>query len=209
MDSSKHLITTDCSVPRGFRACATPWLLAASLSAVAGAAPMAAMGQAAPPQPPPQQSTPAAPQRGLFPSQPPPTERPGFVYAFGRWWDTARGKLGDLTKHSNDAARDAASATQDAMQHAAQATRDAATAIGRLPSARFIEVHERCAIAPNGAPDCRTAAANACRIKGFTGGHPVDVQSAENCPPAVWMSGQEPAAGECPEETVVLMAACD
>ena len=55
--------------------------------------------------------------------------------------------------------------------------------------ARVIEVHERCAMAPNGAPDCRTAAANACRAKGFTDGHPVDVQSSENCPPAVWMSG--------------------
>ena len=146
------------------------------------------------------QSTP-----GLFPTQPPPAVRPGFIYAFGRWWDTARGKLDDLRKQSNGAAQ----ATQDALKHAAQATKNAATVIARLPASPFIEINERCAIAPNGAPDCRTAAANACRSKGFSGGHPVDVQSSENCPPAVWMSGREPAAGQCPEETVVLLAACD
>jgi hypothetical protein len=171
-------------------------------------APVASAPAAPPPataaQPPPQAG-------GLFPTQPPPAgEKPGFIYAFGRWWDDTRGKIGDLNKQQPNApANGAAAATQDVLKGAAEATKNAATAIVRLPTARFVEVHQRCAVAPNGAPDCRAAAANVCRSKGFTDGHPVNVQSSQDCPPAVWMSGREPTPGECPEETVVLMAACD
>lgn len=197
--------------PGALCALAAAWLLAASLSPAA-----IALAQDAGPPPPnatgAAQAAPAqtAPQtRGLFPAQPPPAGKSGFIYAFGRWWDSARGRIDDLKKQSNGAGNGAAEATQDVLKHAAEATKDAATAIVRLPGARFIEVHERCATAPNGAPDCRAAAANVCRSKGFADGHPVNVQSSENCPPAVWMSGREPAPGECPQETVVLMAACD
>jgi hypothetical protein len=185
---------------------ALTWLLAASLSpaaiALAQTAPPAApngpiAAQATPTQSAPATPAPAPQGKGLFPAQPPPADKPGFVYALGRWWDNTHG-----------GADEAAQATQDALNKAAEATKNAATAIMRLPTARFIEVHERCGLAPNGAPDCRSAATVACRAKGFNAGNPVNVQSSENCPPAVWMSGRGPAAGECPQETVVLMAAC-
>ena len=196
---------TDCKNPRCYRALAMASLLVALLApaavALAQSPPSpngAAVVPAAPGQPAPQ-------ARSLFPSQPPPTEKPGFIYEFGRWWDSARGQIDNLQKQGNGASE----VTQNVLEHAAEATKNAATAIARLPGARFVEVHQRCAIAPNGAPDCRTAAANVCRSKGFNDGHPVDVQSSQNCPPAVWMSGREPSPGECPEETVVLMAACD
>ncbi len=187
------------------------WLLAASLSPAAmafaqtaqppaptGTTPTAAGAspQLAPPTAvAPQAATSPSQPRGLFPAQPPPaTGQPGFIYEFGRWWDSTQ--------------TDAAGATQDALKHAAEATKEAATALIHIPVGRFIEVHQRCALAPNGAPDCRTAAANVCRAKGFQDGNPVNVQSSQNCPPAVWMSGREPSPGECPQETVVLMVAC-
>lgn len=236
-DSTEKFSMTGLAQPRGLCALATAGLLAASLSTTAIAlaqsaqppSPIAAgSAEAAPAEPAPQAAAPAAPTRGrgLFPVQPPPVEKPGFIYAFGRWWDSARGKFEDLTRQSDNAAKGAADATQDAVQNAAQATKgaatttqdavrnaaeatkQAATALLRLPGTRVVEVHQRCELAPNGAPDCGTAATSACRAKGFGGGHPVDVQSSENCPPSVWMSGREPVAGECPEETVVLMAAC-
>jgi hypothetical protein len=195
-------------------------LLASSAFALAQNAPSQPMGgpvvvpsvPAAPAPAAPATAAQPAPQTGgLFPTQPPPAgEKPGFIYAFGRWWDDTRGKIGDLSKQQpNDPANSAAAATQDVLKGAAEATKNAATAIVKLPGARFVEVHQRCAVAPNGAPDCGAAAANVCRSKGFTDGHPVNVQSSQNCPPAVWMSGREPAPGECPEETVVLMAACN
>lgn len=214
-----------------------PALLPAAMALAQGAPPVAPAGaspvQAAPAAPAasePQAAAPAAPaapqSRGLFPAQPPAPDRPGFIFAFGQWWDGARGQFQDLTRQSDNAAtgaesatqdpvrgaaaatQGAANATQDAVRDAAEATRKAATALFSLPGTRIVEVHQRCDIAPNGAPDCATAAAKACRAKGFGDGHPFNVQSDENCPPSVWMSGREPAAGECPEETVVLMAAC-
>jgi hypothetical protein len=200
--------------PRRHGALAMSWLLAASLSPAAAALaqtaqPPAPGGAAALPPTPaqvapqaqapaPQGAAPAPQPRGLFPAQPPPTAgQAGFIYEFGRWWD-----------NTHAGANNAADATQDALKHAAEATKEAATALIRIPTGRFIETHQRCALAPNGAPDCRSAAENVCRAKGFQDGNPVNVQSSQNCPPAVWMSGREPHAGECPQETVVLMVAC-
>jgi hypothetical protein len=135
-----------------------------------------------------------------FPAQPPPTYRPGFIAEFGRWWDETRGKL--------DNPKDAADATQDAMRNAAEATKHAMTAIVQFPATRMVELHAHCELAPNGAPDCRRAAANACRAKGFSSGDPINVRSSENCPASVALSGRQPRPGECPTETVVLAAAC-
>jgi hypothetical protein len=197
---------------RGLRTLAT-WLVAVALSPAAIVFAQNAQPASPSAAPAPQAATPAVPpgsQPGAFPAQPPPAaQQPGFIYAFGRWWDSTRGKIDDLRKQSDGAGNGPAAVTQNVLKHAAEATKEAATAIARLPGARFIEIHEHCAVAPNGAPDCQSAAATACRSKGFNNGHPIDVQSSENCPPAVWMSGREPVPGECPAETVVLMAACN
>jgi len=172
--------------------------------------PPAPQSPAVAPQPSPAPAPNAAQPGGAFPAQPPPAgQQPGFIYAFGRWWDSTRGKIDNTNKQPDLPGNSPVAATQDVLKSAAEATRKAASAIVKLPSARFVEVHQRCPVAPNGAPDCGTAAASACRVKGFNGGNPIDVQSSQNCPPAVWMSGREPSPGECPSETVVLMAACN
>ncbi len=187
----------------------------AGLAAVALAAMMWSAAWAQAPSPPP--ATGAGPPQA---PQPADAEKPGFIAELGRWLDDARGKLGALPPPPvppplpappplpNEAARDAANATQNAMRNAAEATKDAVTAIGRIPGTRVVEVRALCPLAPNGAPDCRVAATNVCRGKGFASGDPVDVRSSENCPPAVLLSGRQPSAGECPTETVVLAAAC-
>lgn len=173
-------------------------------------APVQPAGTAPQPQP--------APGSG-FPAQPG-GEKPGFIAELGRLLDDARGKLGALPAPPvppplpappplpNEAAKDAANATQNAVRNAAEATKDAVTAIGRIPATRVVEARALCPLAPNGAPDCRVAATNVCRGKGFTSGDPVSVRSSENCPPAVLLSGRQPSPGECPTETVVLAAAC-
>jgi hypothetical protein len=222
---------------------AAVWLIAAALAAAvvteaagqsqppgAAAAPQAnAMpsptGAADTPPPPTQPPVSAS----SFPPQPPPVKR-GFLNDLGNWWDNsfsnlgtkideARGKFVDINKKSNDAAKNAAIATQEAVKSAATttrqavtsaatATKDAATAIVRLPATSVLEAHERCAVAPNGAPDCQLAATNACRAKGYASGHPLDIRSSQICPPKVVLSGREPEEGECKDETVVLRAFC-
>ena len=95
------------------------------------------------------------------------------------------------------------------MKNAAQATKDAATALVRLPGTRVIEVHERCHVRRNGAPDCRDGGDQCLPEQGLqrrAAGRCSHV--AEMSAPASWLSGRTPAAGECPEETVVLRAVC-
>jgi hypothetical protein len=170
---------------------------------------------AAPAQPEPQ----ASPQSTL-PPQPPatasqaPAEKRGFFDDLAHWWNDSvtdfnaklkeqQSKLDDFNKKSAEAAQDAATATQQAMKNAADAMVKSATA-------KVIEIHAPCAIAGNGAADCASAAASACKGKGFSDGAPLDVRTAEKCNASLWLQGQgqRPANAECPVETVVLRAAC-
>jgi hypothetical protein len=112
-------------------------------------------------------------------------------------------KIDDFNKKSAEAAKDAAAATQQAMKNAADAMVKSATS-------KVIEMHAPCAIAGNGAADCVSAAADACKGKGFSDGQPLDVRTAEKCNASLWLQGQgqRSANAECPVETVVLRAAC-
>ncbi len=141
-----------------------------------------------------------------------PAAKRGFLNDFGKWWDESianfnakikeqQSKLDESNKKSSEAMKEAATATQQAMKNAADA-------MAHFGTSKMIEVHEVCAVAGNGAPDCQAAATNACRGKGFGGGQPLDIRTAEKCTASLWVSGQPPAGGDCPVETVVLRAAC-
>jgi hypothetical protein len=157
------------------------------------------------------QQAPAAPPAGnAFPEQPPAAFKPGFLHQLGVWWNdgfadfngkmkNAKDKLDGL--QSDQSTKDATAATQEALKNAAQA-------VVRLPSTRMFELHERCQPAANGAPDCPTAANNACRGKGFNTGKPMGISTSQVCPPAVLMSGRTPTEGECRDETYMLGVVC-
>jgi hypothetical protein len=167
--------------------------------------PQGAPQPALPPQPPP-------PSAGLNPA---PAEKHGFFDDLSRWWHDSvtdfnaklkeqQTKIDDFNKKSAEAAKDAAAATGQAMKNAADAMVKSATS-------KVIEIHEPCAIAGNGAADCASAAANACKGKGFSDGQPLDVRTAEKCNASLWLQGQgqqRTANAACPVETVVLRAAC-
>ena len=173
-----------------------------------------------------------------IPPQPPAAGKPSFLDQMKAWWadsigffdakikDT-RGTVDTLNKKSSDAARgvaattqdavkgalgvskDAAAVTQGAVKGALDVSKDAAGAIVRLPNTRVVEVHERCATAPNGAPDCGAAATAACRSKGFATGTPLDVRTAEKCDTTqALQQGQRPGKAECPIESVITRAMC-
>jgi len=180
-----------------------------------------AMARPAAQQPMPQTPPPASPGPALA-AQPPPADaappapaeqqQHGFFDDLGRWWRDSvadfnakvkeqQSKLDEFNKKSAAAAKEAAAATQQAMT-------DAASAMVKLGPSKVIEIHELCAIAGNGAADCATAAANACKTKGFKDGQPLDVRTAEKCTASLWVSGQPSTAPDCPVETIVLRAAC-
>lgn len=168
-----------------------------------------------------QQPAPAPGVLGSLPQQPAPAvvNKPGFLHELGAWWDqsfsgfgnkvkNAWDRLDDLNKKQTDAAKDAAAVTGDAVKNAAQAAKDAAAAVVRLPNMRAVDVHERCDLAANGAPDCGPAAANACRKKGFSDGKPIDVSTSRECSATVTTQGQPKVAGGCRDVTTVLRALC-
>jgi len=94
------------------------------------------------------------------------------------------------------------------MKGAVEITKNAATSLAKLPNTRVVEVHERCTKAPNGASDCETAAAAACRGKGFASGRPLDVRTMEKCDTGALASSQVAGQHDCPVETVVTRAVC-
>src|SRR5215469_3998040 len=177
----------------------------------------AAAATAAPPQSEPQGSPEVAvpPQPSPAAASQAPPEKRGFFDNMARWWNDSvadfnaklkeqQSKLDDLNKKSAVAAKDAAAATQQAMKNAADAMVKSATS-------KVIEVHALCAIAGNGAADCASAAADACKSKGFSDGQPLDVRTAEKCNASLWLQGQgqrQTSTAQCPVETVVLRAAC-
>jgi hypothetical protein len=65
---------------------------------------------------------------------------------------------------------------------------------------------ERCVNAPNGAPDCVTAADALCRKHGYSSGKSIDFTSAEECP-ARTLLGQA-SRDECTTVTFISRAMC-
>jgi hypothetical protein len=141
------------------------------------------------------------PSAGLAQDQAAPERKPGFLEAVGRWFDesvTGMGKSIESTWRG----------VGGVGNTAGNAAKDTADALGRLGSTRVVNGRERCAIAPNGAPDCRVAAEAMCKANGFRTGSSVDYETAENCPAQAFLGGRKPAPGECPIEHVVTKAMC-
>jgi hypothetical protein len=85
---------------------------------------------------------------------------------------------------------------------------DAAASVARIPNTTITGGHERCVIAPNGAPDCSAAAETLCRTKGFAMGASVDFLTVENCPPPYRTSRRDAPEGVCTMEHYVTKALC-
>jgi hypothetical protein len=151
------------------------------------------------------------------PQPPPPAAHPGFLHKLKVWWDdsvsfvdhTIRGTGGTVDDLHRKCAEGAAATAQDAMKGAVDVTKDAADTLLRLPNTRVVDMHEDCERAPNGAPDCGAAAGVACRARGFEGGQPLDVRTAEKCDTTQALrAGQVPARSICRIESWITRAVC-
>jgi hypothetical protein len=161
-------------------------------------------------QQPPQNLDPAAPPAQVEPpaanvpaanvpaaNAPPPSSRPGFIDALGRF-------LGD----SKEALESQVRGTQEALGTIGSTARDAAGNVIAIPGTRVITGRQLCPAASNGAPDCQQGADALCRAKGFQGGRNLDVTSAQRCPARVYLENRPPKDGECRTETFVTRAVC-
>jgi len=137
----------------------------------------------------------------------PSSDSPGLLETIGRWFDRQANHLGssfqDAGKGVENFGREAGVAAQSTVEGA----KDAAGAVARIPAARVISGHEKCRVAPNGAPDCVAAATAMCKKRGFESGKSADMTTAEVCPAQVYLSGRS-SGGECRTETFVSRALC-
>jgi hypothetical protein len=130
---------------------------------------------------------------------------PGGLFGqIGRWFDSVGDQLRDAGRGVDNFGREAGTAARTT----ANAAGDAATAVVRIPETRVVAGHEACAIADNGAPDCRSAADRLCKSKGMKAGRSLDITAAEDCPMRVTLGEREAQPGECKNITFVSRALC-
>ncbi|MFY9602922.1 MAG: hypothetical protein WBX05_18265 [Pseudolabrys sp.] len=142
--------------------------------------------------------------------QPAPTQKPpqseGFFTTINRWFER---QTANMSASFNDARKKVegfSNAAGDAAKTTVEGAKDAAGAVTRIPT-RPVSGHEKCQLAPNGAPDCVAAANTMCKAKGFESGKSLDMTTAEVCPAKVYMSGRS-TGPECTTETFVSRAIC-
>jgi hypothetical protein len=159
----------------------------------------------------------AAPQNAPEPAPDPvartdsenaPPDSSGVLSTLGRWLDNSVSGVRSGLSSARNAVGEIGSQAGDAAAGAAGTARDAATSVIRIPVTSVVSGRERCPRAANGGPDCQPAIEALCRGKGFASGRSLDVQAAQKCPAAVWLSGRQPAEGECTMETYVTRAVC-
>jgi hypothetical protein len=181
----------------------------------------AAQAPAEPPKPTEEAAAPAA-SAAVPPAaeNPAPTnpaaENPGFVGVFGTWMQqgvtTMSSGFDAMAKGAADAASTMAKGAADVAAGAATVAKDAADVavdgVTKLPVSGFAAGREQCGVASNGAPDCRAAAENLCRTRGYATGTSVDYVTSEKCPPAYRLSSRERPEGICPLEHFVTRAMC-
>jgi hypothetical protein len=162
--------------------------------------------QAAQPQPPAQppaviEATPAPPARPGLPTP------PEVMGAIGRFIDQSVTNLRSGVDASVRGAGEAIGGAAGAAGDIAKGASDAAGSVVRLPT-NVVRGWEKCAVAPNGAPDCSVASVAICRAKGFQRGNSLDITSSRKCPAQVWLEGRQPNDNECVNESFVLRAVC-
>jgi hypothetical protein len=134
-------------------------------------------------------------------------QKPGFFGTVGRWFDQTVDSFNSgfrgMSKRFQNIGQDASQVAKTTVDNA----KDAADAVGRIPNSRVMIGHEKCRIAPNGAPDCIAAAYAICKAKGFSTGKSLDMTTAEVCPAEVYLAGRNSGPG-CRTETFVSRALC-
>jgi len=151
-------------------------------------------------------STLAIAQDQAAPSQKP-QQSEGFFGSVGRWLEAQTANMGASFNDARKRVEGFGNAAGDAAKTTVEGAKDAADAVVRIPTTRAISGHEKCQLAPNGAPDCVAAANTICKAKGFGSGKSLDMTTAEVCPVKVYMSGRS-TGPECTTDTFVSRALC-
>lgn len=134
-----------------------------------------------------------------------------FFAKIGRWFDEQAASFNSNFKSTVKTTKEGLDNFGHEAGMAAKATGDAAKgavdAVGKLTNTHVVRGHQKCNLAANGAPDCVAAANAVCKAGGYTEGKSVDMTTAEDCPPGVWLSGRTEDS-QCKTITFVSRAVC-
>jgi hypothetical protein len=136
-----------------------------------------------------------------------PAEPANVLDSVGRWFDEQAASINSKFKDAREKLENLSEQAGTAAKSTAEGAKSAADAVAKLPNARVVNGHEKCRISPNGAPDCVAAAEAICKAQGFGSGKSLDLTTAENCPPKVYLAGRS-SGPECTSETFVSRALC-
>ena len=143
----------------------------------------------------PSSQQPAAPPQPA----PPPVERsnPGLVE-----------EIGKLLKDSASGLRSTLPSPGQALDGLNSSAKDATDGLKRLApplsGQTMASGRTLCPPAANGSPDCKLAAEQLCKEKGYGGGSSVDIESTQKCSAKAYFSGQS----ACRTENFVTRAVC-
>lgn len=148
-----------------------------------------------------QQQLPVAPSQQAAPppaASPPAPERnnPGLVEELGKLLkDSASGLSSTLPS---------AGQALDGLNSSAKDATDSLRRIAPLSGQTVTTGRTLCPAAANGAPDCKLAADQLCKAKGYAEGRSVDIESSQKCSAKAYFSGN----GACRTENFVTRAVC-
>jgi hypothetical protein len=159
--------------------------------------------QVAPPQPQApslglQEQPQAAPQQAEPAPEPqPPAENPGLINELGKLIDRIK-----PSKSTSETLDDLNSRTKDAVKGAGDAL-SRLTKTGAMVSGR-----SACPAGADGTPDCKSAADQLCKAKGYGEGKSLNTDSAEKCSAKVLIPGRKRKPDDCHTDTYVTTALC-
>ena len=133
----------------------------------------------------------------------PPKSDGGFIDTVSRWFSEQAGHVSSTFKGAGKEVEKFGDKAGDTVNGA----KGAADAVVRIPGTRVVSGHQKCALAPNGAPDCNSAADAMCKTRGLASGKSLDMTTAEVCPPEVYLAGRRTGPG-CTTDTFVSRALC-
>jgi hypothetical protein len=163
------------------------------------AAPQPSLGLQSPAQQPLPAQAPAqaAPQQIEPPSPPAPAENPGLINEIGKLFEKSKSLLPTI-KSPGETINDLNARAKDAGDSLTNMARPSLMVKGRAA----------CAVAANGAPDCKAGADKLCQSKGYKEGKSLDTDAAEKCSPKVFIPGRQREPGDCKTENYVTRALC-
>jgi hypothetical protein len=163
------------------------------------AAPQPSLGLQSPAQQPLPAQAPAqaAPQQIEPPSPPAPAENPGLINEIGKLFEKSKSLLPTI-KSPGETIDDLNARAKDAGESLTNLAKPSLMVKGRAA----------CAVATNGAPDCKAGADKLCQSKGYKEGKSLDTDAAEKCSPKVFIPGRQREPGDCKTENYVTRALC-